>query len=107
MRKQFQTFFVPFFRITSPFLPKTDFFGISYKIVVTSRNILVDDTKLKHFWKKVVFSENCGIMHMKSAAPPFKEGAEGRISQAPRHTHRKTSGVRLRAYRSPGVIERM
>jgi len=49
MENHYQTFFVPFFRITSSFLPQTDFFGISHKKQVTPCNLFTDDTKFQQF----------------------------------------------------------
>ena len=59
---------IPFWQITSEYLLRLAKFVILNKIQVTVCKGLDDCTKMKLFLKRVVFSEKCGIMHMKSTA---------------------------------------
>jgi hypothetical protein len=56
---------IPFWQITSEYLLRLAKFVILNKIQVTACKDLDDCTKMKLFLKRVVFSEKCGIIHMK------------------------------------------
>jgi hypothetical protein len=56
---------IPFWQITSEYLLCLAKFVILNKIQVTACKGLGDCTKMKLFLKRVVFSEKCGIIHMK------------------------------------------
>ena len=100
---------IPFWQITSEYLLCLAKFVILNKIQVTACKGLDDCTKMKLFLKRVVFSEKCGIIHMKftnanGVPKPFPVDLS---PSRPRQKHRKNIRVRLRAYRSYGDNERM
>jgi hypothetical protein len=85
---------IPFWQITSEYLLRLAKFVILNKIQVTACKGLGDCTKMKLFLKRVVFSEKCGIIHMKftnanGVSKPFPVDLSPR---APDKSIEKTSG---------------
>ena len=85
---------IPFWQITSEYLLCLAKFVILNKIQVTACKGLDDCTKMKLFLKRVVFSEKCGIIHMKftnanGVPKPFPVDLSPR---APDKSIEKTSG---------------
>ena len=85
---------IPFWQITSEYLLCLAKFVILNKIQVTVCKGLDDCTKMKLFLKRVVFSEKCGIIHMKftNANGVPKPFSVDRYPRAPDKSIEKTSG---------------